>query len=278
MTRKKQKENEKRYLELLLKAIDIKPDSVECGEEPPDLYFYHSNNKIAVEVTDFYTLEKGPEGHLRQEVEAEWDKIQKKIDRKKKKYKKLNHVYGKLCFKGLNVPPGKKQDKFVQELIVFAFGKEKTGQIRNESKDYRDFSNYPLLNIYLEKISLIRLDCYGIFWDWNYNAAWIGVNEDELKSTITPKLKNKRPGNIIEYWLLLSCGLGTSQQMGLPKLHIRELKNATSLNLKINRGPFDKIYIYQRKHGSVVSWDKGIGWSIVTPPDFTSEAGNEPTK
>lgn len=59
-----------------------------------------------------------------------------------------------------------------------------------------------------------------------------------------------------------------SQQMGLPKLHIRKFKNYTSLNSKINNGPFDKIYIYQRRDGSVVLWDKGTGWSIVTPPDF----------
>lgn len=162
MTTEKQKEEEKSYLELLLKAIDIKPDSVEFGEEPPDLYFCHSSNKIAVEVTDFYILEKGPEGHPRQQVEKEWGKIQRKIYIKKEEYKKLDHVYGRLCFKELNVPPGKDQDKFVRELIAFALEKEKAGQVRNESKDYRDFSNYHLLKTYLKKDFTREV---RLFWD-----------------------------------------------------------------------------------------------------------------
>ena len=70
-----QENRERFYLDKLLTALRMKPDSVERGANPPDFLLTLDGSRIAVEVTEFHSA-TDVGGHPRRAVEEEWQKIQ----------------------------------------------------------------------------------------------------------------------------------------------------------------------------------------------------------
>ena len=114
---KKQETDELSYLKKFLQRMEITPEHIERGEDPPDFYIVHKSNRIAIELTDYHSARKSPSGHPWRAVEEEWLKISDFLVKEKEQYPKLNDVYGHLDFGESEMPPTKKHGAFVTELL-----------------------------------------------------------------------------------------------------------------------------------------------------------------
>ncbi|MCK4829223.1 hypothetical protein KA005_76575 [bacterium] len=256
----KQKDEELLYLEQFFKTMKIKPEHIKRGEDPPDFYMVYQSNKIAIEVTEYHSMRKGPGDHAWRAVEEEWQRIRELFIKERKRYPKLDDVHGFLSFRELKMPPANKHGQFVTELLEFGISQYKT--LTEEISSFDSFpSNYPLLNKYLKKIHLQNVNCY-MTWDRD-SATFVGITEKELEKCVSKKLKNPRPQQISENWLLIVSGSAMSQQIGLTPCKI--FNDFVSLNSRLEKSSFDKIFFFQYVCGRVLCWSQNKQWKEVKP-------------
>lgn len=258
--RQKQEEDERFYLEHFLHRMEIEPEQIERGEDPPDFYMLYQSNKIAIEVTEYHSMRKGSGGYAWRAVEEEWQRIRELFIKERKRYPKLDNVHGVLFFRELEMPPANKHSQFVTELLEFGISQYKT--LTEEISSFDSFpSNYLLLNKYLEKIRLKNVNCY-MTWDRD-PAAYVGTSEKELEKCVSKKLKNPRPQQISENWLLIVSGTKMSQQIGIT--HCKKFNNFNKLNSRFEKSSFDKVYFYQYMWKRVLCWSQNKQWEEVKP-------------
>ena len=265
MTYENQKDDELFYLEQFLNCLRIKTDNIKKGNEPPDYTITIDGKDIAIEITEFHSNAKGLNNHSRREVEENWKKLRMVIRTERNKHSELKSINVNIYFKELNVPPVRDHSKFAKELVCFVI--KKLGCISDKKKIFTDFQGrYNLLSIYLKELRFHNVGCY-ITWDWNQNAAFVGLSEKELEITISPKLKKYQPKKGYENWLLIVSGTNLSQAMGRPC--IDEL-NKYAINKKLVKSPFDKVYIFQYMLSRVLLWQRYIGWQEISKIKFAS--------
>ena len=265
----KQKDEELFYLKRFLKSMKIETGHIEYGEDPPDFYMVHRSNKIAIEVTEYHSMRKGPGGHAWRAVEEEWWKIRDLFTKEREQYPKLDDVHGFLFLRELEMPPATKHGQFVTELLEFGIS-----QYRNLTEEGTSFgsfepfpSNYPLLKKYLEEIRLKKVNCY-MTWDRS-SAAYVGISEKELEKCVSKKLKNPRPQQISENWLLIVSGSDMSQQIGLT--HYEKFNNFAQLNDSLEKSSFDKVFFFQYVWQRVLCWLHNKQWKEVKPAVFAGK-------
>lgn len=256
----KQKDEELFDLKEFLLTMKIEPERIERGEDPPDFYMVYGPNKIAIEVTEYHSMRKGPGDHAWRAVEEEWRRIRDLFTKERERYPKLDDVYGFLCFRELEMPPANKHSQFVTELLKFGISQYRT--LTEEGISFGSFpSNYPLLNKYLEKIRL-RNNCYGMLWHRD-PADSVGISENELEKCVSKKLKKPRPQQISENWLLIVSGTAMSQHIGLTPC--KKFNDFARLNSRFEKSSFDKVYFYQYMWKRVLCWSQNKQWEEVKP-------------
>jgi hypothetical protein len=254
--RQNQEERERFYLDKFLVVLRMTPESIERGANPPDFILFQNKKKIAVEVTDFHSDAAGPEGHPRRLIEEEWTKLQQLIERERKHYPDLNNISGLLFFKKLLVPSRVESPQFVKELLDFSA--DSLNSFTGKVGDFSSFgTNFSLLRKYLKRLHLAIVDCY-ITWEWNHSASSVGLNDSEMKKTISRKLGIPRPKGVSENWLLIVSGHQLSQSMGLPD--VEKLNGFQEVNEALKNGPYDKVFVFQYMFDRVLLWDPSIGW------------------
>ena len=259
MTRKDQKEEERIYLEKFLECIGYKQECIEKEREKPDFIITIESKRIGVEVTEFHSKTDSDKKFSRREVEGAWDKLQESLENERNKYEELQSIYGVLSFKRLEVPPRQKHNEFINEIIHYTLSKLPIA--KNIEQKYFDFlPGYSLINEYLKSVNLENLDCY-ITWEWNHNAAWVGLLEEELIYILEDKkekLKKYKTTNIHEMWLVIVSGHLLSQAMGKP--HPEILNDYSNCNELLKQSGFDKVYLYQHMQNRILEWSGN--WKI----------------
>jgi hypothetical protein len=262
-----QKRRERFYLEEYLKALQIQVGSIERGANPPDFILTLAKKQVAVEVTEFHSDATGPEGHPRRLIEEEWTKVQRLINQERKRYPDFDNILGLLFFKKLLLPSRFEGLEFVRELLNFS---------RNvlesvSKKGVGDFSSFdqkfPLLQKYLRRLHL-RLVGSHTTWEWNHSASSVGLNESEMRKTVSRKLEIPRPKDVSENWLLIVSGHQLSQSMGLPD--IEKLNAFQEVNEALKTGPYDKVFIFEYMFDRVLLWDPSSGWMELREARFAN--------
>ncbi len=132
--------------------------------------------------------------------------------------------------------------------------------LREGGEEFNSFgSEFPLMTEYLKELNLENAGC--CIWEWNKNVASVGLKEEELITTVKPKVDGlKRPGwNMTDRrWLLVVSGHQLSQHMGLQLEN--KLPNFKKLNSLLHKSGFDEIFIYQYMHDSIFIFEDG--WSL----------------
>lgn len=256
----KQEKQELFYLEPFLRRMEIEAESVQRGEDPPDFYVVYESNRIAIEVTEYHSMRKGGSGYAWRAVEEEWRHIRDVFINERKRYPELNDVHGFLVFRELEMPPGKRHNQFVTELLEFGISQHRT--LTEERSCFRSFpSEFPLLNKYLKNIYLQNVNCY-MTWDRN-SAAFVGISEEELEECVSNKLEKPRPQQITENWLLIVSGTAMSQQIALTPC--KKFNDFAGLNTRLKTSPFDKVFFFEYVLHRVLCWSPKKHWEEAKP-------------
>lgn len=263
-----QEKRERFYLDKFLVVLQMAPESIERGANPPDFILTQGKKRMAVEVTEFHSDATGPARHPRRLIEQEWAKLQQLIERERKRYPDLNNISGLLFFNKLAVPSRVECPQFVRELLDFSRNCLKS--LTEKGGDFSSFgTNFPLLRKYLKRLHLAIVECY-ITWEWNHSASSVGLNESEIKKSISRKLEIPHPKGVSENWLLIVSGHQLSQSMGLPD--VQKLNAFNEVNNMLKNGPYDKVFIFQYMFDRILLWEHSGNWKEVRKARF---AGNE---
>lgn len=240
--------------------MEIETESIQRGEDPPDFYMVYESKRIAIEVTEYHSMRKGRSGHAWRAVEEEWRRIRDLFIKERERYPELNDVHGFLLFRGLEMPPAKKHGQFVTELLEFGISQNRT--LTEERGWFHSFpSKFPLLNKYLKKIDLKKVNCY-MTWDRN-SAAFVGITEEELEECVSNKIKKQHPQQIAENWLLIVSGTAMSQQIGLTPY--KKFNDFARLNSRLETSSFDKVFFFQYIWERVLCWSPNKHWEEIKP-------------
>jgi hypothetical protein len=239
------------YLENFLSLMKISPQSLECGESP-DFVVVIDDARVGIEVTFYHSLATGADGRPRRAVEEDWTSLQSRIREQVQKSADLKHTYALLFFKNLEVPAKREHKTFVQELISFSHYMVRTGQERGKPGE-----EYELLQRYLADLSIKKVGS-PMTWDWNHEAAFVGLQEDELMAALEAKLR-KAPiyssKGFDDLWLLVVSGYRLSQAMGLRLEY--ELNSFATVNEELRNSLYGKVFLFQYMLDVIYEWP---GW------------------
>lgn len=267
-SKEKQEREEKFYLDKFIGALNISVAEIERGDDPPDFVVCVEDSRVAIEVTEFHSSAVGADKRPRRAIEEEWQAIGNVIVKRREECSELKRLACILFFRQLLLPPKRKHDQFVDELIAFLYLHRQ--EFSDQWKSLRNFpDDLPLLNKYLKELKIKKVE-FDIEWNWNHSGAFVGLTEPELIRIIEPKIKLSRPPNVDASWLLVVSAEKMSQSMGLPS--IAEFQNFSSANKIIESGCYDKVFLYQYMFERVIEWRRGCGWIERRLPEF---AGNE---
>jgi len=263
------------YVHKVFALLSLQPDLFVCGESP-DFSIGFDGKRIGVEVTYFHSSAKGADGRPRRAVEEEWNHLQSQIMSEVDKVPELKGIFGFLEFYVLVVPTRRQHEQFVQELLSLSLRMIAADSLETTP----DKKNYPLLNYYVEKLTLKKVGSY-LTWDWDHTAAFVGCSEEELINTVTPKavrtdnyLKNDK---FDELWLLVVSEHRLSQT--IPPFLFDELNSFGTLNKELQESGFARVFLYQYMLDVVYEWP---GWKklgeekiISTIDDFKNRPNGE---
>jgi hypothetical protein len=177
MTSTDQFELEKAHVENLLKHPGISYESLEKGEDPPDIIAVTKEYSIAVEVTEYHQTQ-----NMRNR-ESAWEDIGRRIALKRKSsYVDLDKMHLYFGFKEGPLPSKGKRDIFVEAVLA---------QARAESHSLS--SKKQVTTFELEGLSRhlnsIDIEPAGTYCRWNSNveSGSVGLHESELLKAIKSK-------------------------------------------------------------------------------------------
>ncbi len=219
-----QEKRERFYLEKFLEAFRITVESIQRGANPPDFILTQAKKQIAVEVTEFHSNAAGPGGRPRRLIEEEWAKLQQVMKRERKHYPDLDNISGLLFFKKLSVPSRVECPQFVREL---AGSQERfsRGLLKSLKKILGGDLGMallvkitPLLKKYLKRLHLANCKLLhhcgnGELLEYQ-PCLWVERVRNE--EDYFEKVKDPRPKDVSENWLLIVSGHQLSQSVGLP--------------------------------------------------------------
>lgn len=256
-------DTERFYLDHFLDTMELKPDSIERGADPPDFIVEIDGDLYFVEMTEFHSNAKDALGRPRRAVEEDWANIQSMISDELPKRAGMNEVSARVCFNQVLVPPKTKHKQFVHELVDFV--EAKVPVLTQEDKEFDDFPTGSLLEECLEKVEVSRLEgLYISLWEWNRTSGSVGLREQELLDCIQDKLLLGRLSDAHEFWLIVVSGHRLSQSMG-PRPQVAAFALVTQ---QLASSSYDRAYIYQYMYDGIWQWARGSGWTKVIPDVF----------
>jgi hypothetical protein len=112
MTRPDQKQSERRTLNAMLAALDLRPDQEPETGETPDFTMLAFGRTVGVEITMYRSGATVDGGMERRSVESEWDVLQRAADTFRGERPELSDINVGLMFSG-PVPPRRQHAEFV---------------------------------------------------------------------------------------------------------------------------------------------------------------------
>lgn len=246
------KKIERFYLKEFFKLLGETPENIQDGEAPDFIINLHQL-EIGIEITEFHSDLKGEKARPRRLVEEAWTSLQKMIMVEVERYNELRNMNGLLSFKNLEIPRNSDHKLFIDELVQLSLEMIKTG-----CQKIAPGINYPLLNKYLKKFYLEKVNCY-ITWEWNYNVSFIGLSESELINTVKPKIDRAEDylkRHIDELWLIVVSGVRLSQTM---PVHLTAKFNSfNKLDRLLLGSNYNNVFVYQYQIGVIYKWPNWV--------------------
>jgi hypothetical protein len=140
----------------------------------------------------------------------------------------------------------------VEELIPFS-----SGMVKAQEQKGRPGKEYLLLTRYLADFMIKKVGS-PMTWDWNHEAASVGLREDELMKALHPKLRKAaayKSRELNELWLLVVSGYRLSQAMGLRLEY--ELNSFALVSKELQKSLYNRIFLYQYMLDVIYQWP---GW------------------
>jgi len=244
------KKKELFYLEPFLELYGVSPTKITLNVESPDFIIDYSGKKIGIELTEYHSLQE-VSGHSRREVESNWERIQGEIYEKIKLDKELTGICVSIFFRKVFLPSRRESLPFIDELInctkVFIMKGKKSVLVPEK---------YKILSKYVDEIDIYKIGGNShLRWDSNLNVGFIGIKEEELIETITPKIKKAEEyfqKELDELWLLIAFGHLISQTVQ-PRLKFK-LEGFKALNSIINKSNYKYIFLYLHMFNVIYRW------------------------
>jgi len=256
MKRYAQGDLERFYLDHFVRLLQLHPQKIMRGPNPPDFALVNNGVRVYIEITEFHSAAKDALGRDRRCVEQDWISIRKSLTHSLRNGPR-NEISATICFKKLSVPKSRHHQQFVSE--VLAFVNSKRSLIDDTEKSFCDFISGSLLAQYLREVQLHRVHGLWItLWDWNYNSASVGLSDQELMDCTRKKLPGRKPADATEFWLLIVSGSHLSQSIG-PRPGLNRLKSTSQALTNSN---YDKVFIYQYVHDTIFEFRRG-SWSTI---------------
>ena len=242
------------YLKEFLKLYGVSPTKINLNVESPDFIINYSDKKIGIELTEYHSLREIL-GHSRREVESNWKRLQGKIYEKVKLDKKLMGICVSIFFRKIFLPSRRESLLFIDELIncakVFIMKGEKSVLVPEK---------YKILRKYVDEIDIYKnVSNSHLRWNSNLNVGFIGLKEEELIKTITPKIKKAEEyfqKELDELWLLIAFGPLISQTVQ-PRLKLK-LEEFKTLNSIISKSSYNYIFLYLYLYDVIYRWPNWI--------------------
>jgi hypothetical protein len=188
MTRPAQKESERRTLNGVMAALDLRPDQEPQEGEAPDFIIPVAGRLIGIEITAYRSGDSADDGRPRRAVEAEWEKnLKRTADAFRGQHPELCDIHVGLMFKDA-VPPRRRHTAFLEEIAAFVHSH--AAEITAENREYWP-PNFvtPLMQAYLRTLYL-RRDRHA---DWYTNLAAGYVARPDATIATWPEASSPRP-------------------------------------------------------------------------------------
>jgi hypothetical protein len=259
---------EQTYLTEFLESIKLHPIKVLSGEAP-DFFVHINSDWLAIEVTNFQSRQEDQRSVSKRQLESEWEALSKSITEEREKSGRCKNIHAFLAFHQIPLPNKSQRERFIGELLEYLEGKQDL--LESLMRPYYDFDRFPILKKYLRHIGINKC---GVFVDWgsSITAGSVGLSEADLTSTLKTKLLTSRPSfddlknrivsfgspsrlasRISENWLLIYTTHHISQTIG--QIDTQLLNSFSAMNGKLIKGPFDKLFIFDRM------WKQGCFWA-----------------
>ena len=253
MTKIKQKQEERRTLDSVLAALDLRPDADPVEGETPDFTFFSEARIIGVEITMYHSGELVEGGlQVRRQAEAEWDALSAASIEFLKKRPDIQNVNAGLMFIG-PVPPKRDHAAFMEE--VAAFIKQKEGKLGPDNIACRPHTfTGPLMKKYLSTIYL-RTDKHAI-WHSNLAAGFVARPGPRIAAIVADKSKKAfRPAE--ELWLAIQASHRISELISTIG-GVEDFVDVPSLDSY----KFSKIFVLA--YNGAFEWNREVGWRQLT--------------
>ena len=255
------KRKELYYLDPFLKLYGVSPAKINLNVESPDFIINYSGKKIGIELAEYHSLQ-GVLGHSRREVESNWERIQGEIYENIKLDNGLMGTHVLMFLREIILPSQGEIPSFIDELInctkIFIVEDKKSSLVPE---------TYKILNKYIDRIDISKInDTSFLKWECDINAGSIGLKEEELIKTITPKIKKAEEyfqKELDELWLLIAFGPLISQTVP-PRLEYK-LDDFKNLNLILRNSKYNCIFLYLYLYDVIYKWP---GWSKYSKGKF----------
>jgi hypothetical protein len=259
MTTLQQKESERRTLDHLLWALDLRPDQEPVAGEKPDFIVLASGRTIGVEITAFQSGTMTDDGVDLRKVEGEWQRFEDASVAFRQTCPYLHNLDVGLFFKG-SLPPRRDYSAFMEEIAKFVL--DRSAALGSEGRDFwsRDFAS-PLMIQYLRTLHLKR-GKYPVWFSNVSGGGWIGAPDGAL-TIIVAKKTGKQYRATDELWLAIQCNPRTSEMM-MPLEGAADFNHVAGLEDALRASSFSKVFVLTYG-GGIFAWSEAQGWRKLEP-------------
>lgn len=238
-----------------MKARGIVPDDVEA-HDPPDFVVKLGDQRIAVEVLEYFEPHLPGTSFTKKQVEEAWQDLRACVREVRDQTDPVRGLSVSLEFKTQVLPNRRDFPKFVEAVIEEI--QSRRSQINDDFVYLKIDDRTPVLGTYLKNI---RVRDVGIYmeWDWNYDMGAVGATEDDLLAATERKLTEYRPAEgATDHHLVIAGWNGPGLASIIAPMSSEQFAAYTRLNERLERGPFDAVAVLCFKN---LLWERGAGWS-----------------
>jgi hypothetical protein len=233
MTRDIQKQDERRVLDRVLRALGVPPDSEPEGGESPDFTVGLRGQSVGVEITIYRSGEVIEGSVKRRAAESEWESLRAVAQNFWKQQGDLRAASVGVMFKGC-VTHHRERQAFLQEVATFV--RQHLAELTREHRDFFPSSSSPLMHRDLERLVLRTDPCAE--WHSNFSRGYVArPNGGNISNIVTSKSKKEfRPTD--ELWLVIHCGTRMSE-MTLELDGVEDFRSIQGLD----RSKFARVFV-----------------------------------
>jgi hypothetical protein len=252
MTRRNQKDSERRTLDSVLNALGVRPDQEPDQGEAPDFMVRLSGRAVGIEITMYRSDDTVEDGTGRRQVENEWELLKIAADRFRNDNREFHDINVGLTFTA-SVPPRTQHAEFIAEITSFV--RAHVSELSSQSLTFWP-ANFaaPLMRTFLRTLSLRT----GPFAEWHSNlvAGYVARPDRKIAAIVAGKSgKSFRPAD--ELWLAIQCGTRVSEMM-LDLTGVADFGSVPSLESYV----FTRVFVLAWT--GAYEWRRGAGWRQLT--------------